>query len=164
MSNSRVSFIDKLKAMSSVKFSFISFEKKMSSLREGETERNSYIVFELEEPYSKVVTASIMLWNDNEGKKVARQVVDFTQIKCNLDIIEKYENQFVFDMDKDDELVGTGLYKGDLILDVSDSDDVWLTDVSFANWKAGKRKAERTEKMQALVNRMEAFKGRDHQA
>lgn len=149
-----VNFIEKLKELALTQFTFASFTKEVSSVKEDEKERNVYLIFELSEPISKVV-GSMSEYDPNGNRRVNRHAFDVMNIKCNLDIIDKYQAEFTFDQDADGNLTMSGSYKGDLFLDVSRQDDVWLTDTKFAKMSSDMKKQNRSEKIRELFAKID---------
>lgn len=146
-----VSLIAKLQAMKLTTFSFASFEKKMSSLKEGETERNSYLVLELVDPIDQVIGTNT-IYDPNSDRRVPYSATDVIRINVNLKEIEQFESEFTFDENADGTLSGSGKYSGDLFLDVaSRSGDVWLTATKFSKMSGDWKKKMRSEKFQHLV-------------
>src|SRR5688572_14417732 len=98
-----VSFLQKIKEMSITKFEWTSFDKKVSSLKEGEKERNVYLVLKLAEPMAEVV-GSLYEYDPNSDARVARRAYDVTEVYCNVNVMSNYESEFTFDMDDKEEL------------------------------------------------------------
>lgn len=133
-------------------FEFTGFTKQISSPDEKTGERMTYLVFDLASPIPQVV-GSRTYWYELEQRRVSNTVTDVKTLRCKLDIIEKYAEEFKFDEDDKGELLMTGKYEGDLILDISNADEVWLTDTKFStmsrDWKASKQ----VEKIGKLLQR-----------
>lgn len=152
-----ISLIQKLQAMKLTTFSFVAFEKKMSSLKEGETERNAYLVLELENPIDQVI-GSNTVYDPNSDRRVPYSASDVIRVNVNLKDIEAFESEFTFDLDGDN-LKGSGKYSGDMFLDVaSRSGDVWLTATKFSKMSGDWKRKQRSEKFQHLVGLIDAKK------
>lgn len=130
--------IDKLKAIKSTEFQWVAFSVKTTI--DETNEQKQYVVFELADPIANVTGTNRIYDPLNRGNSVLVSATDVTEVECFFDIIEEFESEFKFDEDKDGKLIGTGSYAGNLRLDVSRKDRVWLVKESFAkssfNWKA----------------------------
>lgn len=118
-------------------FKFLSFEKTMSSPDVLTGEKITYLIFELEEPIEKVTGSTRIPNPDGEGY-ASPTLTDVMQVRCNVELMlkddEKEKPEFTWELDAKGELTGKGSYKGDLILDISRKDDVWLTDTKFRDF------------------------------
>lgn len=126
---SDVTLMAKIRAMKLTQFSFTNFDRVVSSPDET-GKRNEYLVFELTDPIPEV-SASKLEFVPALNRRVGNKVTDVTKVSCNLDLVEKYISEFTFD-EEGDKLTKTGKYEGDLFLDLSRKEDVWLTDTKFS--------------------------------
>ena len=144
----KVSFKDKIKSLKITTFRFTNFRKEMTSPDEGTNVRKALIVFELETPIPKV-SSSHSEWLPSKNQRVNPYVTDVKEVTVELDLIESDpEDKWVFDEDENG-FKGSGSYEGDLLLDVSRGDRVWLTDVKLSRksreWRDGKRNERLTK-------------------
>lgn len=129
---------EKLAAMPLSEFSFISFEKKVSSPN-SEGAKITYLLFELEAPIGKV-TGSSDIPNPDGNDTINATLVDVMEVRCNAELMfvdeerPEKEREFQFEEDAKGKLTGKGKYAGDLFLDISRKDEVWLTDVKFKDF------------------------------
>jgi hypothetical protein len=120
-------------------FKFRTFEKRVSS-PDDDGKKITYLIFELDEPLEKVV-GSIMVYDPDTDQGVHRNVIDVTEVRCNVDLMyadeekDEKEQEFHFDVDAKGALTKSGYYKGDLLLEVSSKDEVWLTDVPYTKFR-----------------------------
>ncbi len=144
---------DKLAAMHLSQFSFLSFEKEVSSPNE-QGEKITYLIFQLENPIPKV-TGSALIYNPDGDGAVNPTLEEVSEVRCNAELIyldeEKPEDkrEFHFESDQDGKLTGKGRYAGDLFLDISTRrEQVWLTDVKFRTFGQNKRNDGQRERYQ----------------
>lgn len=150
MSTGRVSLKQMLASMPMSSFKFLSFRKDVSS-PDQDGKKIIYLTFELEEPLEKVV-GSTLIFNPDGDDSVHPTVENVMEVKCNADLIfadeEKENPEFVFEVDGDGNPTKKGSYAGDLFLDVSRKDEVWLTDQKFRNFGLEARKGGLRERYQ----------------
>ena len=132
-------------------FSFVSFEKFVSSPNEA-GEKITYVVFHLENPIPKV-TGSVDIYNPDGDDSVNPEATDVLEVRCNAELMilddEKPEGEQEFTWEVvNGKLTGKGSYKGDLSLDVSGKEQVWLTDVKFKAFGQSKRNDGKRERYQ----------------
>lgn len=144
----KVSFKDKIKAMKLTEFEFVSFRKEITSPdEESGGKRKTLIVLELSTPIPKVVSSHSEWWAEKD-KRVNPFVTDVKEVSVEFDLMS--DDEWTFNENDKGELTLTGSYGGDLFLDVSRSNRVWLTDTKLSkksnDWKQGKR----TERMNKL--------------
>lgn len=147
MSNTKqISFLEKLQGISMSQISFTSFTKDISNDEDGGT--FVYYRLTLEKPIEKVVGSKSTYWAER-NTRVNEYVQDVKEVCIAHRVIESHPEGWEFEQDGDN-LTGKGSYKGDLLLDVSGTGQVWLTDVKFSKkageWRTGK-KNEKLEKL-----------------
>lgn len=153
MSSSNVAFLDKIKGMKLTEFSFTKFSKELSSKGE-DGKRMTYLVFELETAIPKV-ESSVTEWDPGSGKRVHDFKTDVTKVRCKLEVIEQYADEFKFDEDKAGKLTLAGSYAGDLFLDLARSNEVWLTDDKFSKMSSEYKQGKRSERIMNILKRTE---------
>lgn len=146
----KVSFKDRIKAMKLTEFEFVSFRKDFTTPTEDSPERKPLVIFTLAVPIPKVVSSHSEWWPE-KNQRVNYFKADVTEVSMELDMIDKFDDDvWEFAEDQDGNLTGAGSYKGDLMLDLSRSERVWLTDAKLSSksvsWKNGKR-SERLAKV-----------------
>jgi hypothetical protein len=124
----KISLFEKLTNIKLTELEWTSFRKQVSSLKDGETERNIYLTLDLAEPKEKVVGSQFIFDPEDQLKKIPVMAHDVFEVNVNLSVIAKFAHEFSFDEDAEGNLTGPGKYSGDLMLDVSRSGQVWLTD------------------------------------
>lgn len=134
------------------KFTWLNFRKSVSSIKEGETEAHQYLILELAETIDKVIGSSTY-FDPNTGNRTQVCQVDVTEIRVSIDVIERHESEFKFEEDKDGNLTGPGAYAGNLFLDVSRADEVWLTDEKFRDFGNKAKKKEASTRYSELMKR-----------
>lgn len=143
----KVSFKDKIKAMKLTEFEFTSFKKEITSPNETDGVRKTLLVFELTTAIPKVVS-SHSEWFAERDMRVNPFVSDVKEVSVEFDLMA--DDEWTFNEDGDGNLTLGGSYKGDLFLDVSRQNRVWLTDTKLSkksgDWKQGKRN-ERLNKL-----------------
>lgn len=154
MATPQVSFKDKIKQMKITSFKFVDFRKEITSPSpENGNKRTTLLVFTIspETPIEKVVS-SVTEWMPGEDKRVNAFKKDVQEVTIELDLIERYpDDNWVFDEDKDGNLLKTGSYDGDMMLDLSRQDRVWLTDVKFSRKSQEFREGKRKTRLQAIL-------------
>ena len=141
---SKVQILEQLKGMKMSQFAFTSFEIRMASAKDGE-ERIKQLVFQLDTPIEKVTSSLTVANPDNWNDRKHLFKEDVVTVLCNLDMVEKYPDEWDFDVDTAGNITKAGSYKGDLFLDLSSRGEVWLTDVKFSKYGSEQRKKDRTE-------------------
>jgi len=133
----------KLAEMPMSKFSFVDFRREVSSA-DSDGNKVDFLIFTLAEPIDKVVSSTFIANPDDASQRVHPYKENVVEVKVKVELIEKAlekdepDNKWVFDLvdpnDPTSELTKTGSYSGDLILDLSGNDEVWLTDVKFSKF------------------------------
>lgn len=145
-----LSFIEKLKSIRMTEFSFVHFEKLMTSGQSDEGERKPYLLLTLETPVARV-TSTTWSYDPNDSTERLHAFTDeVTEVRCFIDVIEKYESEFTFEEDADGNLTRKGTYAGDMILDLAKSGYVWLTDEPFAKMSSDWRKNKKAEQFNRI--------------
>lgn len=141
-----VSFIEKIKNMKMSEFTFVHFEKLMTSGQSEEGERKPYLLFTLETPIERVTSTTWLFDPNFSTEKLHPFEEDVVEVRCMLEDVEKYESEFKFEEDDKGVLTRRGSYSGDMILDLSKTKNVWLTDEPFnkrsSDWRNSKRAKE----------------------
>lgn len=145
-----VSFIEKLKGMKLTDLVFTDFRKEVTS-GDGE-ERMAYLVLTLDKPID-TITSSTSVYDPISDKRAHYTASDVNEVRVKLATIEKFESEFKFEEDPGGKLTGAGTYSGDLFLDLSKGENVWLTDVKFASLSKGFRDKRRTERVAMLLDK-----------
>lgn len=140
-----IKFSERILAKKMTEFKFLSWTKMMTNAKPGESSK-PYVLFELDTPIEKVVSSSVMWDPTGSGDKVHPYASDVTEIKCMVELIDKTDDEWKYDVDGEDKAVGSGSYSGDLLLDMSNRGEVWLTDESFAHFGSDTAKKNRLEK------------------
>jgi len=139
---------DMLAAMPLSQFSFLSFEKQVSS-PDKEGNKIVYLIFELESPIK--VTGSSLIQNPDGDDSVHPTLDNVMSVKCNAELIfkdeEKEKPEFDFEV-LNGKPTGKGTYAGDLFLDISSKDEVWLTDMKFRSFGLQMRNNGNRERFQ----------------
>ncbi len=148
-----VSMIQKIKDMKSTSFRFTSFERKLTT-PDDKGDRKILIVFELHDSIDRVEGSTIMYDPEGTGASANVYAEDVTTIFCMLDIIEKYESEFTFELDGDGNLTKAGSYHGDLMLDVSiKKRDTWLVDTKLSKFSQDKKFESRKEQFKMFFKK-----------
>lgn len=140
--------------MAITSFSFSNFEKTVTTNDEGHQVMN--LRFDLNDSIEKVV-GSNGLYNPNDGKRIPLLATDVVEVYCNLDLLAKFEGEFIFGIvdttvaEEDQEFDGTGIYKGNMMLDVARSGKVWLTDVPYSKMSGDFKRTKRGEELSKLL-------------
>jgi len=147
MSNTKqISFIEKLQGISMSNVSFTSFSKDISNDEDGGT--FIYYRLTLEKPIEKVVGSKTTYWAER-NQRVNEYVMDVKEVCVAHGVIEAHPEGWEFE-EVDGVLSGKGSYKGDLILDVSGTGQVWLTDVKFSKKSSDWRNSKKNQKLEEL--------------
>lgn len=151
-----ISLREKLASIAMSEFKFLSFSKNVSSPDAVTGEKITYLIFELEEALEKVTGSTIIYNPDNKGDVgVSPTVSNVMQIRCNVELMllddEKEKSEFTWDVDGDGRLTGKGSYRGDLTLDVSKKEDVWLVSEKFKDFGRNMRNTGGRERYQRYV-------------
>ncbi len=146
----KIKFLDKIKAMKLTEFEFVNFEKTISS-PDAEGERMEYLVLTLAESLPFVQSSHRIVNSRNRNEQVFDGAEDVVEVRVKMAILEKYLDEFEFDMDKDENLTKTGRYAGNLIMDVSKNQLVWLTDEKLANQGREFMNKKQDERLQHLM-------------
>lgn len=146
-----VSFIDKLKSMKMTKFSFVKFERSIST-SEDET-KITLLKFTLQDPLDRVTSTGFEYHPaTNERVHPFDENVEF--VMCKLSDIEKYQTEFTFEEDTDGGLTGAGTYHGDMFFDLAKSSmQTWLTDTKFSTLSKQWKDNKRSEKFGRFLNK-----------
>lgn len=143
MSETKMSFLDKIKDMKLTEFSFTRFDKTLTTPKEDGS-RATILLFSLDEPIEKVI-GSNAVYSPIQGRRVNPITTDVITIHCSLELVAKYHTEFKFEEDEDGKLTLAGSYSGDMFLDISNAEEVWLTDTKFSkmssDWKNSKKEA-----------------------
>lgn len=137
-------------------FAFTAFTKRVTTNEQGE--QVMYFELELTDPIERV-TGSNSIYDPQSGRRVNYLATDVTMVSVSLELLSKFESEFVFGISNptapEDEWVfdGTGIYKGNLMLDVAKSQKVWLTDTPFSKMSGEWKKAKRGEELSSLIQR-----------
>ena len=150
-----VSLREKLEAVKLSNFKFSSFQRHIGTPNEETGVRASYLEFALSEPLARVV-ASKTLFDPETNQRAHESKEEVTSVKCMLDTILKYENEFTFSETPEgliDPANCAGSYSGDLFLDLSNKGDVWLTDVKFSKLAGDYRSNARKTRLMAALSK-----------
>lgn len=151
-----INLAKRLAAMPITTFGFTSFTKKVTSNEAGE--QVMYFEFELDEPIEKV-TGTNSLYDPNGNARVNLLALDVTSVSCSYDMLEKYQEEFIFGVsnptaaEEDQEFNGTGIYKGNMMLDVARSGSVWLTDTPYSKMSSEFKKTKKGEEFSKLLEK-----------
>lgn len=148
----KIKFLEKIKAMKLTEFEFVNFEKTISS-PDDQGERMEYLVLTLAEVKPFVQSSHLIVNSRNRNERVHDGAEDVVEVRVKMEILEKYLDEFEFDMDKDENLTKTGRYAGNLFLDVSKNQLVWLTDEKLATQGREFRDQKQNERLQHLMDR-----------
>ncbi len=143
--NVKVSFASKVKGMSVTEFSWESFRKEMSS-PDDQGAQIAIVVFTLSTPIPKV-TASGTVYHPTSGQRIHDFITDVVEVRCKLDLIEKFDHEFTINED------GSGSYKGDMSLDMSKSRRVWLTDTKLSMFKMNMKQDREAKSFNEILRR-----------
>lgn len=118
---------EKIKAIPVSSFSWTSFTKHITT-DDDATEQKMFITFKLLEPIEEVTGTQKV----TDGKRsVPLYVNDVEEVSIWMDVLDRFEGEFTFE--KEEITYDTpGKYSGNLMLDVSQSEKVWLTDVPLS--------------------------------
>lgn len=152
-----INLATRLAAMPITTFAFTSFSKRVTSNDAGE--QVMYFQFELDDTIEKVVGSNSLYDPNNTNRRVNLLAVDVTTVSCSFEMLEKYQTEFVFGISnptaaEEDQLFdGTGIYKGNMMLDVARSGQVWLTDTPYSKMAGEFKKTRRGEEFSKLLER-----------
>lgn len=141
----KVSFASKVKDMAVTEFSWASFRKEMSS-PDDQGAQIAIVVFSLNTPIPKV-SASGVVYHPTSGERLHDFVLDVTEVRCKLELIEKFDHEFTINDD------GTGSYRGDMSLDMSKSRRVWLTDTKLSMYRMNMKQQSQAKSFNEILSR-----------
>jgi hypothetical protein len=148
---STAKFLDKIKGLKLTQFKFNSFTKEVSNPNDEKNgERMTYLVLELDQPIP-LVQSSLTEYMPKTNERINDRKEDVTHVRCSLETIEKYADEFTFEEDTKGDLTRAGSYAGDLFLDLSRAREVWLTDTKFSKLSGDFKLKNRVEKLQNMM-------------
>lgn len=142
----KVSFKEQIKAMKLTEFQFVAWKKEITSPNETDGVRKVLVVFELEIPIPKVVS-SHSEWMASQDKRVNPYVTDVKEVTVEFDLMA--DEEWTFE-ESEGKIGQKGSYSGDLFLDVSRADRVWLTDTKLSKKSGDWRQTKKNERMNKL--------------
>jgi len=142
----KVSFKDQIKAMKLTELEFVGWRKEITSPNETDGVRKTLVVLELGNPIPKVVS-SHSEYLPSQDKRVNPYVTDVKEVTVEWDLMADEEWTF----DEENGKIGQhGYYAGDLFLDVSRGDRVWLTDTKLSKKSGDWRQTKKNERLSKL--------------
>lgn len=138
---------DHLKGKFMAEFEFSSYDKRVS-----QADGSEIVLFHLSKPLKHVI-GSQTLTDDATDETVRMQAWDVTEV-----FIHERDMGDDDGIDVNDD--GSGIVKSNLMLDVTNRNEVWLRRESLAAFGAGRRRERRSERRSGLIGKMNEMKTR----
>lgn len=150
-----INLFEAVKDMKTTKFSFVSTQKVATSKKvdkDGkEVPSSFYVSMELEDVIP-VVFGKTTVYDPANQERIVVSALNVKRINIYAEVLEKYNAEFT-DIVMDAENGSfSGKYEGDLFFEVSNSDEVWLTDTKFSELK--KQNSGRDSRLNQLRERL----------
>jgi hypothetical protein len=144
-----INLFEAAKTLKITKFSFISSQKVATDAKEAKPAFGNqpaeeakpasfYLILELETPIEKVLGSNTM-YDPMNNVRVPYVMRNVSEVRVHAETLEKYQSEFSNIVVTDASFSGD--YEGDLRLDISNKDEVYLTDKKFSamsqQYKAG---------------------------
>lgn len=133
-----INLFEAVKNMKTTKFSFVSTNKTATSKKvdkDGkEVPQSFYLSLELEDAIP-VVYGQTTMYDPIKDEKVLVSALDVKRVNIYAEVLEKYAAEFTDIVVDEANGSFSGRYEGDLFFEVSNSDEVWLTDTKFSELK-----------------------------
>lgn len=144
------------------KFEWVNFRVDVTTdddAPEGSNQKK-YVIFELSEPIDEVVGSQTLA--SGTGVRSAIRAYDVTEVRCFIELIdnEEFVEGFKFEMDADENPTGPGKYAGDLTLDVSQGNHVWLVAEKLSKRSFDFKAKKRNEKVAEIIRRQQELEAK----
>ena len=151
-----ISFIQHMRDRKMTSFKFVDV-KKVATTRKVDEDGNEipasfYVEFTLEDILEYVESKTKKYYGENGERLPSNVLENVTKVKMYEDVCERHTSEFTY-VEHDDGRT-SGSYNGDCFFDVSEGDDVWLTDELLSEYGRKKRQKSRDQKVHNIAAMM----------